>query len=199
MGSRGRKLIPIILLVVFALPLYGSQTGDRLGPVYPIIEPDWLEWLPQKMKQQLDKKPVYSQGQLKEAIQRRMPEVNLPEVRVSRTYMIDPTVQVSRPVTGANGLIPAGSRVNPLEHLADFRPILVIDGRRKGQIAWAKAMAPIRPIVLAVAGDILSLGQLLGMPIYPVPKGLIDRFSIERVPVVISKKGKLIQVEEVVP
>jgi hypothetical protein len=56
-----------------------------------------------------------------------------------------------------------------------------------------------RPLVLLTRGDVVDLGQRFGMPVYPVPESLLDRFSIERVPVILTQDGPRIKVEEVVP
>jgi len=203
MKRQIKAALAISLLVLIALPIYGNSTTDRLGPVYPIIEPDWLEWLPKQAEKRLrERPPSFSKEQLKEAIQRQIPEIELPEVKSSRTYMVDPSVRTSRPVTDQEGniMVPAGSLINPLERMIEFRPVIIIDGKRKKQVEWAKGITPsLQPLVLITRGDVLELNKLLGVSVYPVPKALIDRFSIKRVPVILSQEGKQIKVEEVVP
>ena len=186
-----------------ALPLQGNSPLDRLGPVYPIIEPDWLEWLPKQAEKRLRERPLaLSKEQIKEAIQRQMPHMDLPEVKVPRTYYVDPAVKVNQPVADHTGriVIPAGGRINPLEYLPGFRLIVVVDGRKEQQVEWVKGViTQIRPLVLITAGDVLELNTMLGMAVYPAPQAIIDRFSIQRVPVILSRQGKTLKVEEVVP
>lgn len=213
----------MVLLVLFALPLYGSGTVgpiDRLGPVYPIIEPDWSTWLPKQAEKRLRERPLtFSGDQIRDAINRKMPKTDFPEVKVSRRYTVDPSVQVGLPVTDHTGkiVIPAGARVNPLERLpslvrsthersgganaqqldAPFRPIVIIDGTKTKQIDWASGIQG-NPLVLLTAGDVLDLSRRFGRQIYPAPGALIERFTIERVPLMISSKNGVIEVEEVV-
>jgi conjugal transfer pilus assembly protein TraW len=195
--------IAIGLVVLISQPIYGSSTQDRLGPVYPIIEPDWLEWLPKQAEKRLGEMTrSFSESQLKEAIQRQMPEIELPEVKTTRIYYVDPSVRTNQPVTDHQGkiVVPSGSRVNPLEHLPEFRPIAIIDGKKKKQVEWAKGrILSLKPMVLITRGDVLDLDHQLGVSVYPVPKALIERFTIERVPVLLSEEGKQIRIEEVAP
>ena len=131
-----------------------------------------------------------------------MPLITLPEVRRSRTYFVDPSVQINKPVTDHNGKIVAqiGARVNPLEHLPGFRPIAIIDGEKERQVEWLKRLAiKHKPTILITGGDALELGKLIEFPVYPVPEKLLERFSIQRVPVILSQEGKKIKVQEVVP
>jgi conjugal transfer pilus assembly protein TraW len=203
MKRQINQVLVISLLVLMALPLQGNSPLDRLGPVYPIIEPDWLEWLPKQAEKRLRERPLaLSKEQIKEAIQRQMPHMDLPEVKVPRTYYVDPAVKVNQPVADHTGriVIPAGGRINPLEYLPGFRLIVVVDGRKEQQVEWVKGViTQIRPLVLITAGDVLELNTMLGMAVYPAPQAIIDRFSIQRVPVILSRQGKTLKVEEVVP
>ncbi len=193
----------MVLLVFFALPLYGSGAVgpiDRLGPVYPIIEPDWSTWLPKQAEKRLRERPLtFSRDQIREAINRKMSKTGLPEVTVSRRYSVDPFMQVSLPVTDHTGriVISAGTRVNALERLPSFRPIMIIHGTKKKQIEWAAGIQG-SPLVLVTAGDFLDLSRHFGRQIYPAPSALIERFAIERVPAMLSSKNGMIEVEEVV-
>lgn len=193
----------MILLFLFALPLYGSgaiSSIDRLGPVYPIIEPDWSTWLPKQAEKRLRERPLtFSENQIRSALNQMMPKIDYPEVKVSRKYTVDPSVQVGLPVTDQTGriIIPAGARINPLERLPSFRPIVVIDGTKKKQADWAAGVQG-SPLVLITAGDVLDLSRRFGRQIYPAPSTLIERFAIERVPVMLSSKNGVIEIEEVV-
>jgi conjugal transfer pilus assembly protein TraW len=131
-----------------------------------------------------------------------MPKFLLPEVKVPRTYYIDPSAKVSQPIVDHTGkiVVQTGGKINPLDHLPGFRPIIIMDGRKERQVVWAKeVIATIRPRVLISGGDVIGLSKHFGVPVYPVPQALIDKFSIERVPVILSQEGKQIKVEEVIP
>lgn len=203
MKNRNKAILSAVLFVLIVISLAVARTSDRLGPVYPIMEPDWLEWLPQQAEKRLREKPVtLSREQLKQAIRRQMPGKDLPEVKTPSTYYIDPTVKASQPVADHTGniVIPAGGRINPLEHLPAFRPIVILDSSKKRQVEWIKRIITEEtPLVLIIRGDVVELGKQLGVPVYPAPADLLKRFSIERVPVILKADGKLVKVEERVP
>ena len=203
MNGRINTILTLSLLMLIVLPVYGAGMTDRVGPVYPITEPDWLEWLPKQAEKRLRQQPpTLTKEQLKAAVQMQMPKIELPEVTSPRSYTINPSVRTSRPVTDQTGriVVPAGTLTNPLERILTFRPILVIDGKKDQQVEWAKRLLPsLNPLVLLVGGDLFDVNRRLGVPVYPAPNALIEKFSIERVPVILSQAGKLIKVEEVVP
>lgn len=211
MKRKTKAVMVMVLLTSLALPFYGStgRTTDgsgvvsqveRLGPVYPVIEPDWSTWLPQQAEKRLrERAPTLSRDRVREAIKQKMPEIDLLDVKIPRTYTVDPSVQVGRPVTDHTGkiVVPAGARVNPLERLPFFRPIIVIDGRKANQTKWAGGLEH-QPLILVTSGDLFALSDRFGRQIYPVPEALIERFSIGRVPVILSARGGMIEIEEVV-
>jgi conjugal transfer pilus assembly protein TraW len=203
MKIPGKLFLVIGLFMLAAIPLQGSSTADRLGPVYPIIEPDWLEWLPKQAEKRFKEKPfTLSKDQLKQAIQRQMPNFDLPEVQVARTYYIDPSAKVSQPIVDHTGkiVVQTGGKINPLDHLPGFRPIIILDGQKEWQVKWAEeALTKDRALVLVTGGDVMNLNKRLGIPVYPAPQALIEKFSIERVPAILSREGKQIKVEEVIP
>ncbi len=204
MKNRSKTILTASLFVlVTVISIVGARTPDRLGPVYPITEPDWLDWLPQQAEKRLkEKPPTLSREQLKQAIERQMPHKNLPEVTSPRTYYIDPTVKASQPVTDHTGkiVIPAGGRINPLEHLPGFRTIVILDGTKKRQVEWIKKfIAEKNPLLLITKGDVLALNNRLGAPVYPATEALLEGFSIERLPVILSAEGTMLKVEERVP
>ncbi len=202
--NRSKAILTVSLFVlVAAISIVGARTPDRLGPVYPITEPDWLEWLPQQAEKKLRAKPLtLSRKQLKQAIERQMPHKDFPEVKVPRTYYIDPTVKASQPVSDHTGkiVIPAGGRINPLEHLPGFRPIVILDASKTRQVEWIKKyITEENPLVLITKGDVRALSNRLGTPVYPAPEALLERFSIERVPVILSAERTMLKAEERVP
>jgi len=198
-----RELLAIGLLVSVAWPVFGSSSQDGLGPIYPIIEPDWLDWLPKQAEKRLrEKPPSFTKEQLQQNIRRRMPDIDLPEVKTPRIYHMDPAVTTNQPLTDQQGkiLVPSGGKINPLDHLPEFQPVVIIDGRKKKQVDWAKGIiGSLRPLFLITGGDMLKLNEQFGVTVYPAPKSVIDRFFIERVPVILSRDGEQIRVEEVVP
>lgn len=198
-----KVLIATASLLVM-LPIVGSslrevgagpaEQVDRLGPVYPILELDWSTWLPAQMQKRLEQRPLtFSKDQIRAALYRQVPPIDLPEVKIPRIYTVDPSVRVSR-----SG--PGGETLNPMTYLASFRPMVVIDGSKERHVQWAKrVLGETNSIVLTLAGDVPALSARLGAAVYPTPPLFLERFSITRVPVVVSQTGGLVRVEEAVP
>ncbi|MFZ5862397.1 MAG: hypothetical protein ACOYXR_06135 [Nitrospirota bacterium] len=176
--------------------------ADRLGPTYPILEPDWSTWLPAQMQKRLEKQSLgLPRDRVRSALRRQDRDLDLPEAMTPRTYTVDPTVRVPRPATDLVGRnLAAGEALNPMSYLAGFRPILIIDGGKDRHVQWAKRiLARTNSIVLALSGDVPALSARLGAPVYFAPPLLLERLSITRAPVVVSGEGGLVRVDEVVP
>lgn len=176
--------------------------ADRIGPVYPIIEPDWSTWLPVQVQKRLAQRPLsVSRDHVRAALRRQVAALDLPEVKIPRTYTVDPSVRVPRP--GADPLgraFAAGETLNPMMYMAGIRPIVVLDGSKERHVQWAKrVLGDTNAVVLTLAGDVPALSARLGASVYPAPPLLLERLSITRVPVVVSQTGGLVRVEEVVP
>lgn len=213
--GRGKSVFKVLiagaaLLVILAIvgsvlrEVAAGPVGeaDRLGPVYPILEPDWSIWLPAQLDKRLGKRSLTaSLDQVRAAFRRQIPDLELPEVKTPRTYTVDPSVRVPHPaIDPLSRNLTAGETFNPTTYLAGFRPMIVIDGRKERHVQWAKrALTKANSIVLTLAGDVPALSARLGSPVYPAPPQLLERLSVTRVPVVISQADGLVRVEEVVP
>ncbi|MEW6682671.1 MAG: hypothetical protein AB1451_07075 [Nitrospirota bacterium] len=196
-------MLPIVFNSLRDVEAGPAHQSDRIGPVYPIIEPDWSTWLPKQIQKRLAEQPLtVSRNQIRAALNRQVSDFDLPEVKTPRTYTIDPSVRVPHPGTDPLGrTLAVGEPLNPMTYLAGFRPIVVIDSRKERHVEWAKrALTETNSIVLTLTGDGLTLSARLGAPVYPAPPQLLERLSITRVPVVISgADGRRVRVEEVIP
>lgn len=201
----GAALLAILAIIGSVLrEVAAGPVGDAdgLGPVYPILEPDWSIWLPAQLDKRLGRRSLTaSRNQVRAALRRQSPNIELLEVKAPRTYTVDPSVRVPHPATDPLGHnLTAGETFNPITYLAGFRPMVVIDGRKERHVQWAeRALTKANSIVLTISGDVPALGARLGAPVYSAPPLLLERLSIARVPVVISQADGLVRVEEVIP
>ena len=201
----GTGLLAILAIGGSALREVGAgpvREAERLGPVYPILEPDWSTWLPAQMQKRLQQRSLtVTRDQIRAALRRQAQELDLPEVKTPGAYAVDPSAQVPHPGMGPVGrTLTAGETLNPMTYLSGFRPMVVIDGRNERHVHWAKrVLTRTNSIVLTLGGDVSALSTRLGIPVYPVPPLLLERLSIMRVPVTISQANGLVRVEEVVP
>lgn len=115
--------------------------------------------------------------------------------------MYDPTYTYPETVKDhlGNILVPAGTRINPLDHITLSKAIIFIDARDPKQLQYAKKRTDEHPRdkVVLVAGSFLKLDREWGRPVYFDQMGILTKkFGIERVPAVLTQKGRELQIEE---
>jgi conjugal transfer pilus assembly protein TraW len=115
--------------------------------------------------------------------------------------MFDPTYTYTETVKDhlGNVLVPAGTKINPLDYTPLSKAIIFIDGRDPKQLAYAKQRTEEHPRdkVILVAGSFLKLNREWGRPVYFDQQGIMTKkFGIERVPAVLTQKGRQLQIEE---
>ena len=115
--------------------------------------------------------------------------------------MYDPTYTYAETVKDhlGNVLVPAGTKINPLDYTPLSKAIIFIDGRDPKQLAYAKQRTEEHPRdkVILVAGSFLKLNREWGRPVYFDQQGILTKkFGIERVPAVLTQKGRQLQIEE---
>ncbi|WP_431798275.1 type-F conjugative transfer system protein TraW (plasmid) [Cupriavidus metallidurans] len=121
-----------------------------------------------------------------------------------KVWTFDPTYTYPDNVKDhlGNVLVPAGTKLNPLDFTALSKAIVFIDGRDPKQVQYAKKRIDENPRdkVVLVAGSFLKLDREWKRPVYFDQQGILTQhFGIKRVPAVLSQKGKMLQVEEFAP
>jgi len=133
--------------VLYACSEHAARAADpsdlgRIGPVWPIAEPDLLESMRRKAAAKITDGDVERlQEELDEKSRRYAsapPSLNLPRAGRSRSWRLDPTITVPDDVLDADGrvLIPAGTRVNPLDYRSLSHTLVFVDAADVRQLAW---------------------------------------------------------------
>ncbi|WP_425953199.1 type-F conjugative transfer system protein TraW [Ralstonia pseudosolanacearum] len=122
----------------------------------------------------------------------------------SKVWTYDPTYTYQETVKDnlGNVLVPAGTKINPLDYTSLSKSLVFIDARDPKQVAYAKRRTDANPRdkVILVAGSFLKLDRAWKRPVYFDQQGiLVHKFGIKRVPAVLSQKGKMLQIEEFAP
>lgn len=132
------------------------------------------------------------------------PGIALPVATASRTFSVDPTVQFEKDVTRDDGqtvVIKAGTQVNPLTQVTLRQRFIVIDGRNRQQVAFAKQQVQqygaVWVKVMLTAGDFEAVSKTIQDRVYWVLPEIVTRFKLEHVPSVITQNGPMLNVEEV--
>lgn len=199
-----RALIVLALLAAAAGGV-GAQDLGRHGGTYKIIEPDMLA-LMQKKAQEFVDSGKYDAWK-KESIERTrksimepdpVPMSSLPE---HKSRLWDPTIRqetaIVHPETG-DVIVPAGTEVNPLDHVSLDQVLIFIDGREPKQMEWAlKEGGKGRSKIILTAGPWIDLMQKHQQRLYFDLNGVLTaKFGITGVPATIRQEGRKLRIEE---
>ena len=217
--KRARNRRGWILAVVYPIAAlsgasaWGHQLGV-IGPVYPIAEQDAVVLV----RERLDAKARSGQlAALQRIATRRAitqlttvtPVAGLSAVVTRTSRLIDPSVHYKEAVRTDNGrvVVPAGTSINPLDHMPFSRTLVFFDGRdraqREGVLRMlqhpdASVVAQVRPIL--VAGAWLDLTRKWQTQVFVDQNAVLSgRFGVKAVPTVIRAQGRALLVEEIPP
>jgi conjugal transfer pilus assembly protein TraW len=195
------------LAVLFAS--FSALAGVRVGPVYPIAEPDLLEHIASKLKE------MERNGDMdklkREFIERSKKNIEapkaagLPRAQAMRAWLIDPTYTLDRDLEDGRGNVfaRAGDRVNPLDRGTQLRePLLFINGddtKQRENVSRLLQQYPAAKLIL-VQGRWRELSEQINRRVYfDQSQRLIRHFGIAAVPAVVTQQGNMLRVMEMVP
>lgn len=204
-AAFARKTVAALAMTLAAqlpVPATAKDLGVR-GETWAIAELDLLDVLEARLLE------LKRSGRLKalgdEARSRARTRLEAPEpvsgivpATAHRTRLVDPSVVLDRDVRLPDGtlLAAAGTRLNPLEHTPLSRDLLLIDGRRDAEVAWAMGHVTPAKIVL-LAGRPLDLARRHGRAFFFDQGGrLSHRFGLAATPVLIEQDGRQLRVTE---
>ncbi|RQQ48679.1 type-F conjugative transfer system protein TraW [Burkholderia stagnalis] len=203
MKSSERIIAWQCALVLAAASVNTACAGmlGTVGPTYPIAEQSAVD----QILAQLRKKAQTGElARLKqEAVQRSLNSARNPApvdgIRAATArseQLIDPAVTYAEPVRTDDGriVIPAGTKVNPLDIMPFTETLVFFDGRDPEQAAavarlLARPNARVKPVL--IAGSWLDLTKQFKTQVYFDQNGtLSQRFGISEVPALIRQQGK---------
>ncbi len=120
-----------------------------------------------------------------------------------RTFHYDPSLVVPAAIADAEGrvIVPAGTRVNPLDTVALSQPLLFIDARDAQQLARARALLDRhqgRVKLILTGGSYLELMRRWRRPVfYDQQGGLTAKLGIRQVPALVTQEGKRLRIDEI--
>jgi len=202
------KLIAALLMIAAMSVAYTVNIGI-IGPIYRIGEQNTIEVIMKKLNQ------ASRSGTLKrmedEAIRRSInsithikPVEGIVTVQTRATRLIDPTVTYTTSVKIGDGriVIPAGTKINPLEITSLTKTLIFFDGRDPEQRkAVGRLLAKIGPHYvkpILIAGSWLDITKSWKTQVFYDQEGtLVQRFGITAVPTVIRQQGMMLLLEEI--
>lgn len=172
------------------------RTRERLGDLYPVLEPNILELIKSRAAaMDWDK---YVAGARERADRASFAEsVALPYRKEPSTRLFDPTVKSAQTVRGANNevLIAEGASLNPLSVTALTRPIIVFDPRNEAELAavadWRKAHPDATLLATSLTlADGRSVAETWQTDVWPLNPDLVARLGVNETPTLIKQHGK---------
>jgi len=138
-------------------------------------------------------------------IEQPKPVSGIATVTIPRTFFFDPSVVLERDIADQTGriIIPAGTRVNPLDRITLSRRLFFFDGRDPRQVMQAKTVmekdgAAVKLVL--VAGSYMDLMRNWNRRVYFDQQGeLTQRLGIQRVPALVGQEGKRLRIDEMLP
>ncbi|WP_229205745.1 type-F conjugative transfer system protein TraW [Duganella sp. Leaf126] len=202
-----RSALMLIVAVAALAPARATDYG-KIGPTYPVREPDMLAWIEQRVAAKVASgEALRHQQQQAEKISHKLhnpePLRSVTRASKSRTVYYDPTFVVEENVTDDSGriLVLAGTTINPLERVGLSRPLVFFDARDKNQVAFAKRYLDGRaglakPIL--VGGSYFELMKQWQTPVYfDQQSALIRKLGIRHVPAIVVQDGKRLRIDEI--
>lgn len=204
---RFSSVIVVALCVVLFPPANAAYLG-AIGQTYPIAEESALDMIMRKLRRMArtgELKTLQEQATRRsmDSIEHMKPVDGIRTVTARAQRVIDPTVTYTTPVTTDDGriVVPAGTRINPLDMISLTKTLVFFDGRDLAQREAvrklvAQGSARVKPIL--VAGSWLDLTKAWKTQVFYDQHGsLTRRFGITAVPSVIRQQGQRLLLDEI--
>ncbi len=200
---RGVALALLLATALACGPSSAKDLGVR-GATWPVAEPDLLDAIAARLEALRDA-GAFERWEAEAKTRARAHLEAPPRVpgigpaTEDRSRRLDPAVTVARDLAAPDGtvLAKAGTRVNPLDHVRLSRPLLLVDGTRAAEVAWALRYPAPATLVL-VAGRPLALARAHRRPVFFDQGGAVARrFQVRATPSVVTQEGRWLRVVEV--
>lgn len=203
------KLSLTIILNCLCLIGQASDLGVY-GQVYPIAEPDILEFIHTKLQSMATNGDLIKMEQkFKEDVSnhtlRPMPVKGLKQNDKPKVHYYDPTFVLSRNIYDNKGQVIAlaGKRVNPFDYQALTEVLLFINADNPDEVEWAQRQRKEFALskIILVKGNLKEAADKEGLGrVYFDQNGLLTRkFGILGTPALVRQTGKQLEIDELPP
>jgi len=205
-----KRWIILTTVILVASSANAKDLGIK-GHTYPIVEQPFI----QMIKERLQKVDMHKENEKMKQLARDRVENPTPVTGVApatkeRSFYFDPTYTLEEDAVLPCGKVlhPAGTTINPLEHMDLNRRLFFIDARNEHQLEWLEGqlteyLPGQEPIledrIILVGGSVLKLKkQLNQQEIYFDQSGeLTTKFGIKASPAIVEQEGKQLRIREV--
>lgn len=195
----------ILLMLVFALlPCCFAKNLAVLGPTYPILEEDFLQFI--KKRVAAFDVSLLQQRMQKNALRYRdrpTPLSYLTQASTTKSWLWDPTVILAPAIPFGNGVegVPAGTRINLLSLHPLSKVLVFFNADDSKQCTWAFSLDKQlqgKTTLILTGGSVLSTEKLFKKTVYFDQEGrLSSHFGIHHVPTWIRQQKTKLRITEV--
>lgn len=203
--ARKAQAILLILLALSFMPMSHAKNLGQYGQVFPVIEEDLRQVILKRLKAMeesgaLLKHEALISKQVAESILRPNP-LSLTSTKAPKTFLIDPTVWVSKDIFTPDGTLLAkkGLAINPFKHIQFSKTLFFFNADDGKQLSWVKNHYKDYDQVkfILTGGDIRKTSELLGRIYFDLNGVISTQLQIKHVPSVVYQKGLFWKVVEI--
>ena len=167
-----------------------AQENQPLGRVYPVVEPDIVAELTEKVHS-IDLSRIEAEHEHYQPFDLH----KLPRAKENKQFNLDMTYTLDRNLIDDKGTIiyPQGYTFNPLNHFSLPGGIIVLDASDPQQLEWFKSSPYInnpRTYLLLSDGYAAELRTSLKRPVYYFTHEIAKRLTVQAVPAIIIEREK---------
>lgn len=196
--SSNLKILVSVAALLGATLACAKDFGVQ-GNIWPIIEKDIRQSIVESAAD-VDWGAVGEDLRKKaENFVERLPKRTLPEIDVTRTVWLDPSIELSTdiqvPVKQADGtlaweiLYKKGTRVNPLDYYRPVTALLFVNTADEDQMRLAQEITSAEPdrilLVEAGQGDVKKASETMARVVFHANDALLSRFSVKYLPTLV--------------
>lgn len=201
-----KQLTTMIALVILLPQITLARDLGVHGSTFEVKEEGFLGLIQRRLKQvDIEKEQRKMLDIAKTRVEEPVRIANIKRTEKAQSFTYDPSYVTEGDIFMPNGMLlyPAGTSVNPLDHITLDTKLIFIDGKDPLQIAWFKEResslsASKQDKLILIAGRPLDLQKRLGREVYFDQAGILTtKFNIEQVPAIVEQEGKILRIREV--
>ena len=195
-----------ILIALMLSPASYSKDFGAMGPVYPIMEVNFLDFIYQKLKiksktGELRTLQLKMQNEVVKSTLRPQSAHLLPAI-TNRTRHFDPSLTLNKDIRTTDGKLIAirGTKINPLAYRALSKELVFINSDNKQELEFAKNKLQENSSnkIILVNGNVKDANIYLGAAVYfDQAARLVTRFNLKYTPSVIKQEHLMLKITEV--
>lgn len=204
--ATGFTLLSLTTVAPLVSTVFARDHGV-MGQTWPIAEPDLLTTIDLKLKTlegngSIERMQRELVANTEHRVRNPLPVAGISAAQKDRSWMFDPSIVVENDVRDQKGNVIAarGARVNPLALIDMPIDLVFVDGRDADQLEWAtKKWESARAKIIFVSGSPFDrMSEYQRRFFFDQHGKLTAHFGITHVPAVVSQKGQLLEVREIV-